>query len=124
MRRSLGTTIGMAVALGVVGMVHAQTIQQVPAPPLATGVSDPPPDIASPPADAPAPRPSSQLAEQPSGLTTQDCLQKPTAVEKTDCLNQVSEEGRYMPTPAPAPGTQMPMEYRLPLGKRTRGPSP
>ena len=50
--------------------------------------------------------------------TTQDCVNLPTPEQQTDCLNEVSSQGDYMPTPRPAPGSQMPMEYRLPLGTR------
>jgi hypothetical protein len=55
-------------------------------------------------------------------MTTQDCVQMPTPEQQTDCLNAVASQGDYLPTPAPAPGTDMPMEYRLPLGTREIAP--
>ena len=60
-----------------------------------------------------------QLHEAPdSRLTAHDCAGMPSPVEITDCLNRISEGGQYMPTPKPAPGTDLPMTYRLPLGQR------
>jgi hypothetical protein len=100
MRWLIGTMAVMAVAVQSPG--YAQQVE---------GASLPPP--------APVP----QVAQSPrTHLSTQDCVNLPTPVQQTDCLNEVSSQGDYMPTPAPAPGSQMPMEYRLPLG--TRGVPP
>lgn len=123
MRLSFGTAaLTLAAACAAIA-AEAQQIQQTPLAPLpATGVGVPPPAAAAPP--PPTPR-SRQIAEQPAtSLTTQDCVRMPTPAEQTDCLNQVSSDGNYMPTPVPAPGSQMPMEYRLPLGKRQIPPPP
>ncbi|HTP85164.1 MAG TPA: hypothetical protein VMQ11_19585 [Alphaproteobacteria bacterium] len=102
MRWSIGTMAVMAVtAFGAAAYgfpANAQQIEPAPLPPV-----------------APAP----QVAQSP-GMhhTTQDCVNLPTPEQQTDCLNEVSSQGDYMPTPRPAPGSQMPMEYRLPLGTR------
>ena len=124
MRLSIGSATGLAVLACLAGMAHAQQIQQAPLDaPAATGIGVPAPDTANPPSRGDRPsRP--QIAQTPSAPTTQDCVQMPTPVEKTDCLNQLSSEGNYVPTPAPAPGSQMPMEYRLPLGQRLTSPNP
>jgi len=105
MRWSIGTMAVLALAAGwLVPPAHAQQIQEAP--------------LASP-----AP-PSPQMAQSPRAhMTTQDCVQMPTPAQQTDCLNEVASQGDYMPTPAPAPGTDMPMEYRLPLGTREVAPS-
>lgn len=131
MRRSFGLIAALGAAFTLVagtlvaGMACAQQIQEAPLPPTTgvsvpptTGVSDPPPAL--PPASS---TPHRQVAQQPSSsLTTQDCVSMPTPVEQTDCLNQLATDGNYMPTPKPAPGSLMPMEYRLSLGKRPVSP--
>ena len=125
MRLSMGSAAGVAVLICLAGSTHAQQIQQAPlSAPAATGIGVPAPDTAySPPAPGERPSPP-QIAQTAPAPTTQDCVAMPTPVEQTDCLNQLSSEGNYMPTPAPAPGSQMPMAYRLPLGKRLTGPNP
>ncbi|HTY68458.1 MAG TPA: hypothetical protein VMH36_17525 [Alphaproteobacteria bacterium] len=96
MRWSIGTMAVVAIALHA--PAYAQQTEAAPVPPA-----------------APAP----QVAQSPrTHVTTQDCINLPTPVQQTDCLNEVSSQGDYMPTPGPAPGSQMPMEYRLPLGTR------
>ncbi|MBV8538744.1 MAG: hypothetical protein JO128_24315 [Alphaproteobacteria bacterium] len=102
MRWSIGTTAVISMMLGAMTFpspAHAQQVEAAPLPPAAL----PPPQVAQ------SPRPH---------LATQDCVALPTPEQQTDCLNRVSSEGDYMPTPNPAPGSQMPMEYRLPLGTR------
>ena len=135
MRLSFGTAALTLAAACVAITAEAQQSEPTPfAAPTATGIGVPlpgAPSVAEPSPPAPAQaapqpaRPSRQIAEQPStSLTTQDCVRMPTPAEKTDCLNQLSSDGNYMPTPVPAPGTQMPMEFRLPLGKREIPPPP
>ena len=104
MRRSIGIVAAVALAAGgALARANAQQIQQAPLPP---------PVPASP-----------QVAQSPRAhMTTQDCVRMPTPIQQTDCLNQVASQGDYMPTPAPAPGTDMPMEFRLPLGTREVAP--
>ncbi len=120
MRHSISATTALAAAVMLAGAAGAQQIQQAPLAPLPpTGVSDPPPAALPPP--APRPR-STQMAPTPD-VDAPEGVRLPTPVEQTDCLNQAAAEGNYMPTPAPAPGTDMPMEYRLPLGKREVPPT-
>jgi hypothetical protein len=60
-----------------------------------------------------------QMAQSPhTHLRTEDCVALPTPEQQTDCLNQVATQGDYLPTPAPAPNSDMPMQYRLQLGTR------
>ena len=81
-----------------------------------------PPAYAQQIQEAPLPSPTlppPQVAQSPgTHRTTQDCVEMPTPAQQTDCLNEVASQGDYMPTPKPAPGSDMPMEYRLPLGMR------
>jgi hypothetical protein len=106
MRWSIGIVAVMVLAAegALATPVNAQQIQEAPLP--------------SPPVSR-----SPEVAQSPqSHMTTQDCVQMPTPAEQTDCLNRVASEGNYMPT-APAPNTDMPMEFRLPLGTREVAPS-
>lgn len=127
MRISIGTMAVVALAVTCVARpAPGQQIQQVPlAPPApqAPLASPAPAGPPAPPAASPEPR-APQLAQSPpSHLTTQDCVQLADPVAQTDCLNQVAADGDYLPT-HPAPGSNMPMEYRLPLGKREIPPRP
>lgn len=106
MRISIGTMA--VVALAVICLASPALSQEIQQAPLAPPEPRPPQLAQSP-----------QLAPQPPAhLTTQDCVRLPDPVSQTDCLNQAASTGDYMPTPAPAPGSNMPMEFRLPLGKR------
>lgn len=104
----LGTGLAAVVALAWSAAAlpaHGQQIGQQPLGPAATAPTDGKQIV--------------QLHEAPdTRLTAQDCAGMPTPVEITDCLNRISEGGQYMPTPKPAPGTDLPMTYRLPLGQR------
>lgn len=119
MRPGIGRAIGtaMVVLAGIAAMpVNAQeTRARGIGVPIERQPPTPPPAAAQPQAG----KQVVQVLQDPgSSLTTQDCVNMPTAVETTDCLNQVSNAGQYMPAPQPAPGSQMPMTYRLPLGTR------
>lgn len=129
MRHSIGSMTALAVAFSFAAGACAQQVEQAPLPPMTgvsvpptTGVSEPPPAAAAAPPSASTTAPR-QVAVQPlTSLTTQDCVRMPTPAEQTDCLNQVASDGNYMPSPKPAPGSQAPMAYRLPLGKRQTSP--
>lgn len=134
MRPRIGTGIGAAVVV-LAGIAAAPAGAQQPS---AIGIGVPlqqvnqQPLTPAPAAAQPEARPQAQSLVRPppnkqvtqviedsdGGLSTQDCARMPTPVEMTDCLNRVSESGQYVPTPKPAPGAQMPMSYRLPLGTR------
>ncbi len=117
MRWSMSTTAVIILAAGwYAPPAHAQVVEGASLPPIA-----PPPQAAAPSLQA---APSPQVAQSPqTRRTTQDCVQMPTPVQQTDCLNEVASGGDYLPTPAPAPGSDMPMEFRLPLGTREVAPA-
>ncbi len=115
MRWSIGTMAVIILATGWYARpANAQPVEEAPLPPVITSAEGVP---------LPQTAPSPQIAQSPrTQRTTEDCVQMPTPPQQTDCLNEVASGGDYMPTPAPAPGSDMPMEYRLPLGTRETTP--
>ena len=134
--------IGMATAVALSALpspggispnaARAQQIEQQPLPapaplqPQSQSPSQSRSPAASPsPSSGPADKQVVQLMQDSdSHLSTQDCVRMPSAVDITDCLNRVSQDGQYSPSPKPAPSANMPMAYRLPLGKRELAPPP